>query len=139
MRQLRKGFRALIEPEGESQDPNEAIKRNIGLILNSRSTLGIEEYLDDDRILTVLEFGIPDFQQKNLRDENILQQFCASVTKAIQYFEPRISDVAVESDKSTSSGPIRLFIICKFNKSTIHINLIFSNTLWKVEDLEKVS
>ena len=126
------GFRYLIQGDVKELEPENSIKRNLEIILNSRSPLGMDEYLDPKKILTVLDFGIPEINNIPLSSSDNVNKVCAVIKRAIESFEPRITNVSVKSGKD-ANGKIAIFIEAGFLQSKFSVNLIFKNALWTVE------
>jgi type VI secretion system lysozyme-like protein len=133
MKKVYKGFKYLLKQEEDVLEPTESIKRNIEIILNSRSPLSLKDYLDSKRILTVLEFGVPDISKLSLKSEDDSLKIFQVLKKAIEAFEPRITELSMELLVDKKKGNI-IFIKAVFFQTTFSINLIFKNALWKVEE-----
>lgn len=71
-----------------------AIRRDLGWLLNTRTSLPTEDF--DERELTVLEYGIPDFGGFSPENEVALKQMARRLSRAITAYEPRLQDVHVE-------------------------------------------
>ncbi|MBI9082852.1 MAG: type VI secretion system baseplate subunit TssE [Desulfobacterales bacterium] len=71
-----------------------AIRRDLGWLLNTRTSLATDDF--DDRELTVLEYGIPDFGGFSPENEEALEQMAQRVSRAITAYEPRLEGVHVE-------------------------------------------
>jgi type VI secretion system lysozyme-like protein len=136
MQKVYKGFKFLLKEEDEVLEPTQSIKRNIETILNSRSPLTLEEYLIPEKILTVLEFGIPDVSKLSLDSSDDAFKIFRVLKKSIESFEPRITELNIEHIKSEKKGNI-ILINAVFFQTTFSINLVFKNSLWKIEEPEK--
>jgi type VI secretion system protein ImpF len=81
-------------PRGLDRDGlRQSLCRELGRIFNTRCGLSVARYLTEE--LTVTEYGIPDlsaFSPANLDDH---RRRAAVVARAVQAFEPRLSEVQV--------------------------------------------
>jgi len=71
----------------------EAVRRDLGWLLNTHASISAHDY--DERELTVIEYGIPDFgsySPANVEDQFFLAK---RIARAISAFEPRLQDVKV--------------------------------------------
>lgn len=76
-----------------------SIHRDLMRLFNTRSHTQCEKYLTED--LTVLDFGIPEIGVLGTlsgADQDMLQKI---ISKAIQSFEPRLTDVKVQVQPMT--------------------------------------
>ena len=74
-------------------DIRAAIYRDLGWLLNTRTPLSAEEF--DNRELTVIDYGVPDFGKgtpASVKDQKLR---AARTERAIRAFEPRLQDVKV--------------------------------------------
>lgn len=88
----------------DSMDGMQAsIRRDLHRLLNTRSNLGVERYLEQE--LTVVDFGIPEvtvFSARNGEDRHRLEKV---LKKGIHAFEPRLINLSVrvlESERRNS-------------------------------------
>jgi len=107
------------------------IKNNIENILNTRSQLSFEEYLEKSHNLTVLDFGVPDFMNTP-NGGNFKDNLCQIVEVALLNFEPRITNVSIELVTSQDKK-LRFHIKATVKNSSININLVLNNLLWKID------
>ena len=74
----------------------ESIRRDLSWLLNTRTSLPASEF--DDRQLTVIDFGIPDFGSYYTANENDRVKMNRRLVRAISFFEPRLRNVTVAVD-----------------------------------------
>ncbi len=75
------------------EELKESVRRELGWLLNTRTSIPAEEY--DDKDLTVIDYGMPDFgsySPANLKDQLFLAK---RIARAISAFESRLQDVKV--------------------------------------------
>ena len=71
-----------------------SIRRDLGWLFNTRTPLPTDDF--DERELTVLEYGIPDFGGVSPENERHLNKMAQRISRAITAYEPRLQDVQVE-------------------------------------------
>jgi type VI secretion system lysozyme-like protein len=71
------------------------IKRNVAMLLNTRSSCF--QWSADCALLSgsLVNYGIEDFSHESFGCEKMQRKLCQNILRAIQYFEPRLSDVDV--------------------------------------------
>ncbi len=75
------------------EELKESVRRELGWLLNTRTSIPAHEY--DDRDLTVIDYGMPDFgsySPAHVADQIILGK---RIARTISAFEPRLQDVKV--------------------------------------------
>lgn len=78
----------------DSMDGMQAsIRRDLSRLLNARSNLGVERYLEQE--LTVVDFGIPEVTVLSTRSGEDRNQLEKVLKKAIHAFEPRLINISV--------------------------------------------
>lgn len=79
----------------DSMDGMQAsIRRDLHRLLNARSNLGVERYLEQE--LTVVDFGIPEVAVLSTRNGEDRNQLEKVLKKAIHAFEPRLINISVK-------------------------------------------
>ena len=71
----------------------ESIRRNLGWLLNTRTSFPAD--LIDKRDLTVIDYGIPDFNHYSPQDPADQTLLARRITRSISSFEPRLQKVKV--------------------------------------------
>lgn len=97
-----------------SNDIIQNVRENIENILNSRLPVFGNYFLAEETDAlngSALNFGIVDFNSITVDDQAMESRFCKSVERAIEQFEPRISEVSVKLVKSVQDRIISLEII----------------------------
>lgn len=79
-------------------DMQASIRRDLHRLLNARSNLGIERYLEQE--LTVVDFGIPEVAVLSTCSGEDRNQLEKVLKKAIHAFEPRLINISVQVLKS---------------------------------------
>jgi len=85
----------------DRQATRNAIARDLGWLLNTRTPLSAAEF--DTRVLTVIDFGVPDFGQGSPASERDQRLRALRTEKAIRAFEPRLRDVNVSIEPAMDS------------------------------------
>lgn len=70
-----------------------SVRRDLGWLLNTRTSISAREY--DERELTVIEYGIPDFGSYSPANEEDQFFLAKRIGRAIAAFEPRLQNVKV--------------------------------------------
>lgn len=73
------------------------IRRDVELLLNSRSRLRLGEELPDGEEWSVTEYGLPDFSHLDPQSAADRAAIADAVAEALGHFEPRLSNVAAEA------------------------------------------
>ncbi len=96
--------RLMLDERGRGAAPGlgareyiEAIRRDVEVLLNSRSRLKMEEQLPDGELWSVTEYGLPDFSHLTPQSSDDRQALIRAVTAALDRFEPRLREVEVEA------------------------------------------
>ena len=101
-----------------------SILKNLEWILNSRSS--IPAHLYDERELTVIEYGMPDFgsySPENAEDRALLEK---RIERCISVFEPRLQEVRVRVDpKMEDEKSLRIYIEAKLFIETVREPISF--------------
>jgi type VI secretion system protein ImpF len=74
-------------------DYKESIRRDLVILLNTRSSSPSEDFDKDE--LTVIDYGIPDFANYSFEYSDDRQLITRRLTHAIRCFEPRLRNPAV--------------------------------------------
>ena len=85
-----------------------SIGRELARLLNTRSRLGLREFLDSSG--TTLEYGIPDFSALSSRSQADLDLLQAAIAKSISLYEPRLKNVVVKAASSATDAMTRVAI-----------------------------
>lgn len=72
----------------------DSIGRELRRLFNTRSSLAPADYAHG--AATVLEYGIPDFSAYDTQSAAELQQLSTALRLAVERYEPRLADVAIE-------------------------------------------
>lgn len=109
-------------------DIKDSICRDLHRLLNARSSISIEKYLQDD--LSVVNFGLPDvaaLSAKNGEDRNQLQRI---LEKAFIQFEPRLKNISIQV-QATDQQPhrVQIFIAADARLQTEHRRVEFHMAL----------
>jgi len=86
-----------------------SVVRELSRLLNSRSPVPLSAYADAK--LTVLDYGIPDYGAHSAQSEADRRRVAAAIRRAIEAFEPRLSDVDVALVDGATGKTIALFCI----------------------------
>lgn len=86
-----------------------SVVRELQRLLNSRSPIPLSAY--EEAALTVLDYGIPDYGAHSAQSEADRRRVAASIQRAIEAFEPRLSDVGVSLIEGATGKTIALFCI----------------------------
>lgn len=107
-----------VEKEGVLLDSisviQSSIRKELSVLLNTRAAKGCEEFLIED--LSVLDFGIPEIGIFGTRSGSDLELLQKIITKAINSFEPRLSNIQVK-------------ISCSFQKHH-HLDVYINAKVW---------
>ena len=122
----------ILKGNKSNSDELDSIKLNIENILNTRNNLSVEEYIKKSSSLSVIDFGIPELLNKPIPGADLEKKLCEIVEVAISSFEPRITNVIVEIEKSEKR---KLFfrILASVKNKSINLNLVLNNLLWKID------
>jgi len=74
-------------------DYKESIRRDLSILLNTRSSSPAGDFDKDD--LTVIDYGIPDFANYSFEYSDDRQLIARRLTHAIKCFEPRLRNPSV--------------------------------------------
>ncbi|KAB8031907.1 type VI secretion system baseplate subunit TssE [Fluviispira multicolorata] len=108
-----------------------SITRNIYNILNTRSSLSVSEFLEN-QILNTLHFGVPSFSHFAMDSENDRDLLCQIVQKSLRIFENRLSYVDVEfSLYDRLKKEAKLSINAVYQKGNVKVNLLLRVALWE--------
>ncbi len=86
-----------------------SVVRELTRLLNSRSRIPLSDFTDAG--LTVLDYGIPDYGAHSAQSEADRRRVAAAIRRAIEAFEPRLSDVDVSLVDGATGKTIALFCI----------------------------
>ncbi len=86
-----------------------SVVRELQRLLNSRSPVPLSAF--EEAALTVLDYGIPDYGAHSAQSEADRRRVAAAIRRAIEAFEPRLSDVAVSLVEGATGKTIALFCI----------------------------
>ncbi len=75
------------------QEMRSVLRRDLGWLLNTRTPH--PRHLFDDRDLTVIDYGIPDFGSYSPRNPDDRELLAKRIERAINAFEPRLQNVHV--------------------------------------------
>lgn len=83
-----------------------SIRKNIELILNSRSQVSVLDPSFSSVRHGFHFYGMSDYSLRNLSDKNVAEEFAKEAEKAILLFEPRLKNVKInfESEKKASKN-----------------------------------
>lgn len=75
------------------EELKESVRRDLGWLLNTRTS--IPAHLLDERELTVIDYGIPDFGSYSPANSDDRGLLAKRITRSIRAFEPRLQEVKV--------------------------------------------
>jgi type VI secretion system protein ImpF len=106
-------FERLVDGAGAPPAPwqddaalRESVARELGRLLNTRSRLTAEAFLEADG--TVLDYGVPDFSARSLRSDTDREAIVAQVLCAIGMFEPRLRNARARFAGVGTADPVLL-------------------------------
>ncbi|MFH1350718.1 MAG: type VI secretion system baseplate subunit TssE [Pseudomonadota bacterium] len=73
------------------EELRESLRRDLNWLLNTRTSL--PGHLVDDRELTVIEYGIPDFGSYSPQNPDHQALLAKRITRSLSAFEPRLKNV----------------------------------------------
>ncbi len=71
----------------------ESVRREVGLLLNTRCALTLEELAGRER--TALEYGLPDFSHLHTRDPRAHDALADRIRETVAAYEPRLRQVRI--------------------------------------------
>lgn len=71
----------------------ESVRREVGLLLNTRCALTLEELAGRER--TALEYGLPDFSHLHTRDPRAHHALADRIRETVAAYEPRLRQVRI--------------------------------------------
>jgi type VI secretion system protein ImpF len=71
-----------------------SVQAEVAVLVNTRSRLSIEDFLNQS--LTVVDWGVPDFTSLSSENEQDRRIISRCLSKAIQSFEPRLTDIQID-------------------------------------------
>ena len=118
------------------QELKESVRRDLGWLLNTRTSLPGD--LIDKRDLTVIDYGIPDFgsySPENPDDRGLLAR---RITRSISAFEPRLQKVKVTVEpEMENEKTLRIIIdaelIVESVREPVSFHTVFHNKTGKWE------
>lgn len=109
----------------------EIIVRNISNILNTRSSLPVSKFLENQELSTI-HFGIPSFTHLAMESEFDRNTLCRVIEKSIQIFEHRLSYVEVVfSQYDSYKKEAKLSVKAVYRNDDIVVNLILKIAFWE--------
>ncbi len=115
----------------EKKDPFFSIARNIYNILNTRSSLPVSQFLENQNLNT-LHFGIPCVSHFAMDSEHDRFLLCQIVQKSLQVFEHRLSYVEVNfSVYDKLKKEAKLSINAVYHSGNVMVNLLLKVALWE--------
>ncbi|MCP4113397.1 MAG: type VI secretion system baseplate subunit TssE [Desulfobacteraceae bacterium] len=115
-----------------------SLRRDLSWLLNTRTPIPASVF--DDKKLTVLDYGIPDFGSygtANLDDQTLLVK---RITKAISAFEPRLRNVRIDvgpkTNEKTLYMAINALMIVESVREPVFFQTVFQKQTneWNVND-----
>jgi type VI secretion system lysozyme-like protein len=79
----------------------ESVRRELEQLFNTRCPIPVHRLTS--RPLTVIDYGIPDFSTFTARNHNDRLRLAAILRRAIETYEPRLTNVRVEIDPDVGS------------------------------------
>ncbi len=99
--------RLMLNEEGRASSARvslrehlEIIRRDLELLLGSRSSLPLRVVADGDGVLSVTEYGLPDFTHLSVGSGDDLRLLAKAVKRVVEAFETRLCDVEVRAAAS---------------------------------------
>jgi type VI secretion system protein ImpF len=86
-----------------------SVAQELNRLTNSRSRVALTDF--EQANLSVLDYGIPDYSARSAQSESDRSLIARAITRAIQVFEPRLSEVEVELVQGYSANTIALYRI----------------------------
>lgn len=86
-----------------------SVARELRRLLNSRSPVPLSKFPQAG--LTVLDYGIPDYSAHSAQNEADRRRVAAAIQRAVEAFEPRLTDVRVTLVDNATGKTIALFKI----------------------------
>lgn len=71
-----------------------SVQDEVSVLVNTRSRLSIDNFLSQP--LTVVDWGVPDFTSLSSENEQDRRIISRCLLKAIEWFEPRLSEVQID-------------------------------------------
>lgn len=103
-RLLGTGDGSVVEPRLDSAGLKMSLGREISQLFSTKSRLTLAEFMATE--VTVLDYGVPDFTALSPSANADMVLMSEVIAKALQAFEPRLSQVGVTltTDKSSASS-----------------------------------
>ena len=96
--------RLMLDEEGRASSVRvslrehlEIIRRDLELLLGSRSSLPLRVVADGDGVLSVTEYGLPDFTHLSVGSGDDLRLLAKAVKRVVETFETRLCDIEVQA------------------------------------------
>lgn len=104
-----------------------SIIRNLQHILNTRSSIGIKEYLSENTVLTNLNFGLPDLSFVSITSTLGQNTLIKLIKKAISSFEPRLKNITIElGDYDPIQREINVKVSAYLDRDNIAVNFLLN-------------
>ena len=104
-----------------------SILRNLHNILNTRSSLGLKEFLKTDAILDNTTFGIPDLTFVCFTAERDKKMMCEAIKKGITQFENRLTQVKVSfSSYNPQKKTVEIKVSAHFSRDNVGMSLLLN-------------
>lgn len=87
----------------------ESIRRDLVWLFNTRTS--IPAHLFDNRDLTVIDYGIPDFGSYSPANSDDRDLLAKRLTRAISFFEPRLKNVRIDVEPAMPNEKMLRVII----------------------------
>lgn len=88
----------------------ESIRRELTMLFNTRCPLPTDRL--EDRPLTVLEYGVPDFSGFSPRNVEDRRRLATLLTRAVAAYEPRLARVWVEVEATSGDDTALACTVC---------------------------
>ncbi|APJ03192.1 type VI secretion system baseplate subunit TssE [Silvanigrella aquatica] len=108
-----------------------SITRNVLNILNTRSSLSLTSFLNQQKLST-LHFGLPSFTHLSMASEEDRKILCQTVEKSIEIFEHRLSHIEVEfSQYDHLKKEAKLALKAVYCSNDVVVNLVLKIAFWE--------